>query len=588
MNDWGYFDIEAQLIGEGAGDVSDFIIGAVLEPGTRAFHSFDDIREFIEFLVSSQWNGKTWVCHNAEYDLKFILPILHTLLPEGTWANIVTQGVSERTIGLVYHPTGARSKEDITFKDSFAVLPSGLGNLTKVFDVEHKKLDIGLAEGHVFDPSSETDMKYLRHDLLGLMEVCEAYEKMLNDTFGSTTKMTTGATAMTSWKSVSPDQEFARFPKRDEEFMREAYFGGHVFLSTVNEQADVTYLDFNSMYPSVMRLGVPYGQHWRVGGEDWQVFRNMPGFWKCDVVCPRTVKHPFIRFRDKNSSLAPYGEFTTTMTSMELNAALEHGYVIKPIEGIVFEKLVFPFNEFIDKCEQMRKEYKGTPIEYVVKINQNSLYGKFGARADTVSYVIANVDPSRINPENWVEDPVNGGFIEGLYKFKTKREKEYMFPGWAAWITAQARLKLMSLIWTIGEEHVFYGDTDSLVVDTKRFEELGLKEGAKYGEFKIEHRFKSFTAKAPKHYKGADDQGNVTRKSKGIPKRFMNENDHDNAISGDKVTVHVIMSNSLLSMLKRNAKQWRDGTRSYSCIVNSDNWVVFPDGRVVNKTVTKK
>jgi hypothetical protein len=583
MSQWGYFDIEAVPIGMGAGDVTDFIIGAALTPD-REYLTFDDLHEMVEFLTSEKWCGKCWVCHNAEYDLKFIIPVLHSVIPEGTWADIVTQGLSARTIGMIYHPEGKRSRKDITFRDSFAVLPSSLKNLTKVFDTEHKKLDMDF-DGHTFDPKLKEDMNYLEHDIRGLMEVCETYEEILRDVFNSTTKMTTGATAMNAWKSVSSRDEYVRYGKDEEDFFRQGYFGGHVFLTTINEIEDVVYIDFNSMYPSVMRLGVPYGKCSHMEGRDYPRLKDYPGFWKCHILCPETVKHPFIKYRDKYSSLAPYGEFETVITTMELKAAQEHGYDITVMEGYVFTNIIFPFNDFISQCEEMRMQYKGTPLEYVVKINQNSLYGKFGTKAEGDRYIVANINPAEIPLQCWVEDPVNGGYIRGLFKYHQIKEKEYMFPSWAAWITANARLKLMSAIWRFGEDNVFYGDTDSLVVSGEAFRKSGMTAGSKYGDFKIEHEFSKFVSKAPKHYRGVDNEGEVTRKSKGVPRRYMVSDDHEKSLNGNKVTVEIIMSNSLLSMIKNNTKQWKEGTRSYSSIINSDNWRVDENGRVINKTI---
>jgi hypothetical protein len=89
------------------------------------------------------------------------------------------------------------------------------------------------------------------------------------------------------------------------------------------------------------------------------------------VVCPKTIKRPFLPYRDKNNTLIfPYSE--------ELKYARGLGYTVLPISGYLFERMESPFKDFVSSLFESRLEARkdgNEALAYVYKILMNSLYG---------------------------------------------------------------------------------------------------------------------------------------------------------------------------------------------------------------------
>ena len=154
--------------------------------------------------------------------------------------------------------------------------------------------------------------------------------------------------------------------------------------------------------------------------------------------------------------------------------------------GVSWERMCFPFQDFVDTCETLRKSCAGSPQETVVKRAQNSLYGKFGARKEHRK-VFKTKDPTAVlGAFPWSDD--------GQYWFRVEEDEDALAkPEWAAWITAQGRLALLRQAYQLGIEHVLYGDTDSLTV-------VGVEvpESSEYGGWKVAEKWAEFQAIAPK------------------------------------------------------------------------------------------
>lgn len=557
-----FFDIEAESFGKGKGDETDFIAGAVLLPQYEEPFIFTQLDEMIKFMLSKP--TFTFRCHNAEYDLKFIIPYLqhHTELYK--YAQLIIQGQSGRVIGLTVK---LNTRKNIYFKDTFPVLPASLKKLAEQFDTPHKKLELNLQETE-FNPNDPAHIKYLMNDTRALRECYVAFAKVLWKTFGTSVKYTAGGNSLTAWKRyIQEGLEITNLQPEIEEFVRLCYHGGHTFLTTTKECTDLVYIDFNSMYPSVMRDGVPFSYNPQISN------KYMPdrlSFMHCIATCSKQkTPHPFIIANDKNRT-TPWGVFDCYITSREYETGLKYGYEFKVLETVNFEYLYYGFNEYVDLCEKLRHEYKGHVLEFVVKLMQNSLYGKFGTKREITEYYIGDFK-SDISLQ--VVNPSDGSIVENMIQVKKYSTNNYILPHWSAWITANARIKLIDTIYAVGCDNVVYGDTDSLIIYRKPFEEAvekGLiKISDKYGDFKIEHMVDTFQARAPKNY-----IMDTMHKSKGIPKLFADDIKHEENIrTGEHSEVEMIKFNSILTMLKHGTAQWEHSHRSYSDIRNSNKYV---------------
>lgn len=98
----------------------------------------------------------------------------------------------------------------------------------------------------------------------------------------------------------------------------------------------------------------------------------MFGYLEAYVVCPKTIKNPFLPYRDKNNTLIfPTGEFVGVYYSEELKYAKSLGYTVLPISGYLFEKKESPFQDFVSSLFESRQEAKrqgNEAMSFVYKI----------------------------------------------------------------------------------------------------------------------------------------------------------------------------------------------------------------------------
>jgi hypothetical protein len=139
------------------------------------------------------------------------------------------------------------------------------------------------------------------------------------------------------------------------------------------------------------------------------------------------------------------------------------------------------------------------------KLFLNSLYGKFGQRGQKweiceysappgISEWFGACDKDNVVMKHRVR------FDEVWHK-RLDGEAFESFPAIAAHVTAEARMKLWSLIKQAGREHVYYVDTDSLYVDDSGYARLShLVDSNTLGLLKLEAEYGYAWFRAPKDY----------------------------------------------------------------------------------------
>ena len=140
--------------------------------------------------------------------------------------------------------------------------------------------------------------------------------------------------------------------------IREALFGGRCnnlqFLVEAKEDEELKYLDVTSLYPYVMRKKYPL-HHPRVINEDFDFsLTNYLGFVKCSITPPRGLYLPVLPLtigkrlvftlcrtcaESQNQASCTHTvserQLTNTWTTIELQDALKHGYVINEIYQVL-------------------------------------------------------------------------------------------------------------------------------------------------------------------------------------------------------------------------------------------------------------
>lgn len=291
---------------------------------------------------------------------------------------------------------------------------------------------------------------------------------------------------------------------------RSSYLGGRTepfFVGTVSSM-DLFKLDVNSMYPYVMREHT-YPTHLQAVGSGLSIHDaqktitryGMIATVKCDI------SEPVFPVKQGGKNIYPVGELTTTLTTPEIQYALTRGW-IREIGAYAIYRMRPIFKWYVDYFYTLKARYDlagDTLRRSLVKLLQNSLYGKFG-QVGYQDRIIGTADPEIIAVSQgydiakhcYITIYTAGGIV-----IEQRREGEgyNSLVAIPAHVTAYARLYLWSLIQTAGRAHVFYVDTDSLIVDRAGFDNLhAYLDPGQLGSLKVEDTATSMKIQAPKDY----------------------------------------------------------------------------------------
>ncbi len=118
-------------------------------------------------------------------------------------------------------------------RDSLAVFPGNLKSFTKVFAPDLQKLSFDF-EKTKFDPRNPEHIEYSKRDSEALLESLVAFDHLLMQEFGVHMRVTTASTAIAAWQRTIPKKTFYENPIEVEDYVRDAYYGGLVFLTDTN------------------------------------------------------------------------------------------------------------------------------------------------------------------------------------------------------------------------------------------------------------------------------------------------------------------------------------------------------------------
>jgi hypothetical protein len=423
------------------------------------------------------------------------------------------------------------------FRDSLNLLPGKLANLAKnLCPGLGTKGSIPYDEVRLSNLASMKNslIDYMKQDILllgGVMQKAqEIYWKLYKVDIES--KITLSSLALSIFRMRYYDA--ANWPihipnKNEDKFIRHAFYGGHTDTYKPYGE-DLYYYDVNSLYPFVMKEyqmpgGVPVW-HENLECKD---FDSIFGFIKAYVVCPKTIKKPFLPYRDKNNTLIfPTGQFIGVYFSEELKYARELGYTVIPINGYLFERKESPLRDFVSSLFESRLEARNSGNEslaYVYKILMNSLYGRFGINPKSTTTEVCDND--RYNYLIRHSELIFGEMLSEnthivAYHSNTDKGPDYWNPPknsavqLAAAITAYARIYMYPYI---SREDCYYTDTDSVVLGQPLPNEvISSKE---LGKFKLEDRVMKGYFLAPKCYLYNTIEGTEVLKFKGPAKNMV-------------------------------------------------------------------
>ena len=254
---------------------------------------------------------------------------------------------------------------------------------------------------------------------------------------------------------------------------RDSYRGGRTECFYLGELNDEQYyiVDVNSLYPYVMRNNFYPVKYLRLVQNVKVV--SLRNEIRTKAIIAKVLidtDEPVYAVR-RERTIFPVGRFWVTLTTPELKYALEHNHLVKVKQAVIYEQADI-FKSYVDRFYKLRQEFKASGVaeyEELCKKMLNSLYGKFGQKAD-IWHKIGECprEPDRVEicymrSEN---NPKAIRYLLGeIFELTGYEECFNSFPAIPAHVSAYARLYLWQLMKQVGEGNYFYCDTDSLIVN---------------------------------------------------------------------------------------------------------------------------
>lgn len=480
---------------------------------------FDSVRAFLDAVLVKRYRSFAFYAHNAErFDFKFLIgEFLKMEIGENQ-----IRAANGKILFIKFFQAGERIREIYLcdanrntwrFVDSFWLMPTSLKKITTSFKVASPKGEIDYAQISIKDPVSRA---YCLNDCKGLYESLFAYfnQKIFN---GLKPKGTIASNAMQIYRA-GMKQPLKGINHEQEQFIRHAYFGGRVEIFRTHGRALNCY-DFNSLYPSVM-----VDSEYPTGLPAWvdRYEQGAMGFYWASINMPDDIGIPPLPVVRNGKLVFPVGQFSGHFSSCELDCALRLGATVKVKRGLVFLHTEKIFTKYVKELYALKAKADKESADYMIaKLYLNGLYGKFGQRREQCSIIRCDSDYAA---EKGLT-PYLPDF--GLYLQKQQSRGAYIMPNIAAWVTAQARLKLYSVL----DNNSYYCDTDSIFTPNQLpCSDIDL------GALKFEKRIEQAYFLLPKVYYLKLERGLEQVKAKGFGKDFLKsvgEQEFKRALKGD-------------------------------------------------------
>lgn len=432
------------------------------------------IETFFEYMEQSE--NSTFYFHNLKFDGEFLMIHLfengykHVLdrseEDTKTFTTLISDTGQFYSIKIIFEKKGKHTKF-VQIYDSFKILPFGVAQIAKGFNLPIQKLEIDYKayreKGHILTPQ---EVMYVRNDV-------DIVARALHVLFSQgLTKMTQAGNAFHDYKQTVGKKSFERwFPVPDyDKDVRQSYKGGFTYVNPAYKNIDIEegiVLDVNSLYPSVMHdMPLPFGEG--VYFEGQYKFDGLYNLYVQMFTCQFELKEnhiPTIQLKN-NLSFVPTQyltssdgeEVTMCLTSVDLELFFAHYNVYNVVyhSGWKFKSTMGLFTEYIDKWTRVKVQATkdgNKAMRTLSKLMLNALYGRFA-----------------INPTVQSKIPYyDNGIIRYAKGPKEMREPIYIPVG--TFITAWARHKTIT-----SAQKVFplfaYADTDSLHLNLKLPPEL--------------------------------------------------------------------------------------------------------------------
>ncbi len=447
---------------------------------------FTDPESFWSFVLSRcKTKNRLWViAHNIGFDFTVVKGFEHL-----GKAGFKCKFFYSRGLTTVIKVT--KKGQSILFVDSLNWFKESLANLGERIGIPKQKID--------FDTCTLGELStYCKQDVKILIGIFHELVRFLEINKISRLCYTLASTAMAAYlfRHYKTDI-WIHNNAQAIDLERESYKGGRTECFYIGDLKSGPYycLDVNSLYPFVMQT-FDYPVRYRRILHNISILELARLLKKYSMVarvflntdCPiYAVKH--------DRTLFPIGRFSVVLTTPELIIALSNNHIEKISDVVIYDRADI-FKSYVRRFYSLRQKYKKSDtdlFDHFCKLLLNSLYGKFGQRAEQWQKI--GLCPGHADGTEDCIDAVTHRHKQIRYLFGEVfeltgwTESLHSFPAIAAHVTAYARLYLWHLMEIAGQGNYYYCDTDSLFVNAEGLENLKDFIGdTELGKLKLEYK----------------------------------------------------------------------------------------------------
>lgn len=432
----------------------------------KTLYGIDCIKDGINWMFEKCSNNTIFFAHNLTFDGSIIL----------NYIDFDVEIDKDRTLlrgGDIYCICLKKKNKKIFLKCSAKILPLELREIAiklKIpgkIDFNHEIVNENLMHDVSFKNSA---ISYCEQDVKILISFMYKINSSVFEYFPNWWKNIYSISGL-SLKIFSTNFNDLNVPltieKKIDSVVRLSYYGGRCeVFGNPKKNEKIFHFDFSGMYTNRLKELFPL-ESFTLNNNPSDI--SKPGFYK--VFVESNLSLPILPYRDDFSGklLFPNGFFSGLYWWEELNLFVENGGVIKSIEySLEFKKSGYPFKNFAEKCEELRRDSDINKI--VWKLIPNSFVGRLGLKNDSTRTVI--IDDSSYNPLNLdviSDKKINNKWIVNIKIKETslKTSGNVIFP---SIVTSKARV----LWWKSAQEvikkngRLLYCDTDSIFAAFKK------------------------------------------------------------------------------------------------------------------------
>jgi len=461
------------------------------------FHASGSFWRFVDERARSRTTTYI-VAHNVVFDLVVLNGFMELLELGWELKGFYTKGMTS----IFRWSKGSRR---IIAIDNANLFPGALEGWGRMLDKPKVEVDFKTC-------SDEELMVRCRRDVEIMVDLWRLWFRFLDTHDLGAFKPTVGSTAFNAYrrrwmmsKIYCHDDELALRLERD------AYRGSRceVLFQGRSERGNFYYLDVNNMYGYVLRR-YEYPAGFYGSATDASLSLLIRKLERYSVVAEVTVNvnENLFPLSQQGHTCYPLGWFRTTLTTPELYEAARRGWLVD-CHALAWYRPARLFAGYVKYFSALRQQYKSEDnpgFAEICKLLINSLYGKFGQQGFEQRIIGETASDSIYSMT--VLDAVTGLYarhiaVAGhLYLESKTGESYHSSPAIAAHVTAYARLHLARLAHRVTPGHLYYMDTDSLIVD-----EVGLSmlreliDPDEVGALKVEQVSPWLEINAPKDYR---------------------------------------------------------------------------------------